>query len=69
MAFHNNGRKFFHYVRCYQDKHHIIETDGMWFDIDEKKCRKHQHWATVIKANLTKHDAEEILKAEQYVSE
>ncbi len=58
MTHHNNGRKYYHLVRCYRDKEHLIETDGMWFGLEEKKCPKHKYLAEVIKANMTKYDAE-----------
>jgi len=59
MAFHNNGKKYFHAVRCYKGEEHMIQTDGMWFGLDEKVCTKHRHLATVLRSNMTLHDAQE----------
>jgi hypothetical protein len=56
MPFHRNGRKFYHLLACI--KMHLYETDGMLFNIDEVKCKKHGIYAAVFKANMTKHDAE-----------
>jgi len=56
MAFHNNGRKFYHSVLCNGRKHAYI-TDGMLFSIEEIKCKKHQTYASIIESNLTKNDA------------
>jgi len=57
MAFHNNGRKFYHLVRCH-DRLHFYITDGMLFNLEEIKCKKHFQWMLVLKYNLTKNDAE-----------
>ncbi len=58
MAFHNNGRKFYHLVRC-SDKLHFYITDGMLFlDRDELRCKKHGYWMVIVERNLTKNDAE-----------
>jgi hypothetical protein len=56
MAFHNNGRKFYHAVLCNGKSHEYI-TDGMLFSVDEIKCKKHGVYASVVETNLTKNDA------------
>lgn len=57
MPFHNNGRKFYHIVRCGTQLHFYI-TDGMLFNLDELRCKKHGIWMALVKTNLTKNDAE-----------
>lgn len=57
MAYHNNGRKYYHIIRC--DGHeHVWATQGMWYGVEEKLCPRHKTYGTVIKSNMTKNDAE-----------
>ena len=58
MAHHNNGRKYYHIIKC-NDREHIWATDGMWFDVEEKMCPRHKAYGTVIKCNMTKNDADQ----------
>ena len=57
MAFHNNGRKYYHLLGCDKQPHLYI-TDGMLFGIDEVLCKRHKRYTTVIKSNMNKVDAE-----------
>ena len=57
MAFHNNGRKFYHLLEC-DGKSHWYITDGMLFGLDEVLCKIHKKYTAILKSNLNKNDAE-----------
>lgn len=61
MAYHNNGRKYFHIIRC-DDKEHVLTTDGMLFGIEEKRCPIHKDYGTITKSNMTKNDADHYVR-------
>jgi hypothetical protein len=57
MAFHNNGRKYFHLLDCNGNSHWYI-TDGMLFGLDEILCKRHKQYTAILKSNMNKNDAE-----------
>ncbi len=57
MAFHNNGRKYYHVLLC-DGVYHLYITDGMLFQVDEVRCKRHGIYASVTESNLTLNDAE-----------
>jgi hypothetical protein len=61
MAYQKHGSKMFHVIHCGQ-KLHVYITDGMLFDLDEVKCKKHGFWAAVVRRNLRQIDVESYLK-------